>query len=208
MSVLPYTTTSNDVLYDCIIHSISNPVTNEPCYNRGRSNWSFSLIAPCYRICRNSEAQENYIFIQSLEFSLRFTIVKGNFRTKIEEVSSVWLVTWACVAEWIESLATLRQSFDISFICCERDCSLYVKHFDTHSDSTWKLSEWAALESDKRFTMYDKQVWLSTNTAYKQLRWSRGSVLAFGTHIRGFKPGRSRRKGSKAVCTMSHICGM
>ena len=27
----------------------------------------------------------------------------------------------------------------------------------------------------------------------KQLRWSRGSVLAFGTQVRGFKPGRSRR---------------
>ena len=50
----------------------------------------------------------------------------------------------------------------------------------------------------------------------KRLRWSRGSVLAFGTQIRGFKPGRSRRifqgeinpqhaflrKGCKAVCTM------
>ena len=27
----------------------------------------------------------------------------------------------------------------------------------------------------------------------KRLRWSRGSVLAFGTRVRGFKPGRSRR---------------
>ena len=29
--------------------------------------------------------------------------------------------------------------------------------------------------------------------SYKRLRWSRGSVLAFGTQVRGFKPGRSRR---------------
>ena len=57
---------------------------------------------------------------------------------------------------------------------------------------------------------------------FERLRWSRGSVLAFGTQVRGFKPGRSRRifqgeknpqqaflrKGSKAVCPMSHICGM
>ena len=28
---------------------------------------------------------------------------------------------------------------------------------------------------------------------YKRLRWSRGSVLAFGTQVRRFKPGRSRR---------------
>ena len=30
------------------------------------------------------------------------------------------------------------------------------------------------------------------NTFYR-LRWSRGSVLAFSTQVRGFKPGRSRR---------------
>jgi hypothetical protein len=49
-----------------------------------------------------------------------------------------------------------------------------------------------------------------------------GSVLAFGTQVRGFKPGRSRqifegeknpqhaffRRGSKAVGPMSSICGM
>jgi len=48
------------------------------------------------------------------------------------------------------------------------------------------------------------------------------SVLAFGTQVRGFKPGRSRRifkgeknpqhaflrRGSKAVCPMSQIWGM
>ena len=27
----------------------------------------------------------------------------------------------------------------------------------------------------------------------RRLRWSRGSVLAFGTQVRGFEPGRSRR---------------
>ena len=27
----------------------------------------------------------------------------------------------------------------------------------------------------------------------QRLRWSRGSVLAFGTQVRGFRPGRSRR---------------
>ena len=55
-----------------------------------------------------------------------------------------------------------------------------------------------------------------------RLRWSRGSVLAFGTQVRGFNTGRSRRifkgeknpqhaflrKENKAVCPMSHICGM
>jgi len=38
-----------------------------------------------------------------------------------------------------------------------------------------------------------------------RLRWSRGSVLAFGTQVRGFKPGRSRRifKGEKILTTPS-----
>ena len=30
-------------------------------------------------------------------------------------------------------------------------------------------------------------------SGYQRLRWSRGSVLAFGTQVRGFKTGRSRR---------------
>jgi hypothetical protein len=45
-----------------------------------------------------------------------------------------------------------------------------------------------------------------------RLRWSRGSVLAFGTQVRGFKPGRSLRifKGEKILSTLSFggICGM
>jgi hypothetical protein len=53
--------------------------------------------------------------------------------------------------------------------------------------------------------------------SFARLLWSRGSVLAFGTQVRGFKPDRSRRifqgekkpqhaflqKGSIAVCPMS-----
>ena len=37
----------------------------------------------------------------------------------------------------------------------------------------------------------------------KRLRWSKGSVLAFGTQIRGFKPGRSRWifQGEKILST-------
>jgi hypothetical protein len=38
-----------------------------------------------------------------------------------------------------------------------------------------------------------------------RLRWSRGSVRAFGTQVRGFKPGRSRRifKAEKILSTPS-----
>ena len=33
----------------------------------------------------------------------------------------------------------------------------------------------------------------NVNPVGKRLRWSRGSVLAFSTQVRGFNPGRSRR---------------
>ena len=41
--------------------------------------------------------------------------------------------------------------------------------------------------------------------SWYRLRWSRGSVPAFGTQVRGFKPGRSRRifKGEKLLSTPS-----
>ena len=50
--------------------------------------------------------------------------------------------------------------------------------------------------------------WYWKNLEYisgERLRWSRGSVLAFSTQVRGFKPGRSRRifKGQKILSTPS-----
>jgi len=43
------------------------------------------------------------------------------------------------------------------------------------------------------------------DTWYDRLRWSRGSMLAFGTQVCGFKPGRSRQifKGEKILSTPS-----
>ena len=42
-------------------------------------------------------------------------------------------------------------------------------------------------------------------TTLKRLRWSRGSVLAFGTQVRGFKPGRSSQifQGEEILSTPS-----
>ena len=71
-------------------------------------------------------------------------------------------------------------------------------------------------------TMSCRLYHIKVTRASKRLRWSRGSVLAFGTQVLGFKPGRTRLifqdeknlstpsfgKGSKAVCPTSHICGM
>jgi hypothetical protein len=43
------------------------------------------------------------------------------------------------------------------------------------------------------------------NSTHKRLRWSRGSVLAFSTRVRGLKPGQSRGifKGEKILSTPS-----
>ena len=38
----------------------------------------------------------------------------------------------------------------------------------------------------------------------KLLRWSRGSVLAFSTQVRGFKPGRSRRIFRAEISSARH----
>ena len=45
----------------------------------------------------------------------------------------------------------------------------------------------------------------SLTYSFQRLRWSRGSVLAFSTQVRGFKPGRSRRifNGEKILSTPS-----
>jgi len=50
-----------------------------------------------------------------------------------------------------------------------------------------------------------KKTYLRAVELFRPFRWSRGSVLAFGTQVRGFKPGRSRRifKGEKILSTPS-----
>jgi hypothetical protein len=61
-------------------------------------------------------------------------------------------------------------------------------------------------------TQTDRQTDIACYLLCKRLRWSRGSVLAFCTQVRGFKTGRSRRifrakkssaRPSKAVGPMS-----
>ena len=72
--------------------------------------------------------------------------------------------------------------------------------------------------ADMGFFKPDMQVASLLFSTYTRLRWSRGRVLAFGTQVHGFKPGRSRwifqgekkilstpsfGRESKAVCPMS-----
>ena len=56
-------------------------------------------------------------------------------------------------------------------------------------------SKWQKLKPTK-YTLHRQK---------KRLRWSRGRVLAFGTQVHGFKPGRSRRifQGEKILNTPS-----
>ena len=55
------------------------------------------------------------------------------------------------------------------------------------------------------FWMQSNNVWAAWNLYSIFLWWSRGSVLAFSTQVRGFKPGRSCRifKGEKILSTPS-----
>ena len=51
------------------------------------------------------------------------------------------------------------------------------------------------------------EVVVCLTTLTKRLRWSRGSVLAFGTQVRGFKPDRRRRilTGRKTLSVQSRL---
>ena len=90
---------------------------------------------------------------------------------------------------------------------------------------TWTLWKRTQLSKRRGYSLcfYDDGITPFTYWWCEALRWSRGSVLAFGTQVRGFKPGRSRQifqgekknpqhaslpKGSKAVCPMSQIYGI
>ena len=63
-------------------------------------------------------------------------------------------------------------------------------------------------DNETPFLQGSDLVYLRYNTKVgngQRLRWSRGNVLAFGTQVRGFKPGRSRRifQGEKILSTPS-----
>jgi hypothetical protein len=62
--------------------------------------------------------------------------------------------------------------------------------------SNYKVSRFH-VKKVKGFWDWEKQVSQklrkTSYTTLKRLRWSRGSVLASGTQVRGFAPGRSRR---------------
>jgi hypothetical protein len=81
-------------------------------------------------------------------------------------------------------------------------------------DSLWRPAVFSEVSRVPQ-TKTDSCFWLlslvfnitifNTYVRHYRLRWSRGSVLAFGTQVRGFKPGRSCRifKGEKIFSTPS-----
>ena len=122
----------------------------------------------------------------------------------------------------LQVIFSLIRSKDWQFYSCQRPLGFHLEHQSTTSLSLYKrihFSRWPNLEAVitsavlQRFRKHKRNAYYNVcNCLHKRLRWSRGSVLAFGTQVRGFVPGRSRRKnpqhpflrrGSKAVGPMS-----
>ena len=108
----------------------------------------------------------------------------------------------------------LRPSFN------KLSCRCDICSFELTFQYYWRLLEISSLASPTLFILAHSVLFhlsFSLTISTMRLRWSRGSVLAFSTQIRGFKPGRSRRnfrakkysqhaflpRGSKAVGPMS-----
>ena len=74
-------------------------------------------------------------------------------------------------------------------------CDFRVQPLNLHKN--WHISLLLVAKS--------KILYISVLYYIYRLRWSRGNVLAFGTQVRGFKPGRSRPifKGEKIFSTPS-----
>ena len=88
-----------------------------------------------------------------------------------------------------------RSYFRSGFVCL---FILVNERFIIHKLRNYK-------KNTKFCPIYQLQVISPLCAIVERLRWSRGSVLAFGTQVRGFKPGRIRRifQGEKILSTPS-----
>jgi hypothetical protein len=83
---------------------------------------------------------------------------------------------------------------DLRMFCCCRRHELVIKYFVQHLTVTCNSTT-----HTEPIVAFPLQQWLLERptmlryTYIIMLRWSRGSVLAFGTQVSGFKPRRSRR---------------
>jgi len=88
---------------------------------------------------------------------------------------------------------------------CHQTCMTYTSAESTVENSWWWAEELPEIGTVSWQNKFGKSVRLLVLLKsiivclIERLRWSRGSVLAFSTQVRGFKPGRSRRifKGRK-----------
>ena len=101
----------------------------------------------------------------------------------------------------------MKQKLFLIVLCGNFVCCSMVLSFASITQSRWEMSGiriWIFFILVHAVVLcyigYKRSI-----TLKKRLRWSRGSVLAFGTQVRGFKPGRCRWifQGEKIIITPS-----
>ena len=110
-----------------------------------------------------------------------------------------WLSVFSVICQTLKTLASLRTSQRT----CQTDnhgkSSVPLTVRDIYAGQSDNMAEW-------HFPRMIHMVRILHVWGYNErLRWSRCSVLAFDTQVRGFKPGRSRQifKGEKILSTPS-----
>jgi hypothetical protein len=107
----------------------------------------------------------------------------------------------SCLVISVDKYTNFRLTQPFTFIAkqlhvsthCRNIIRLQIKTFKKRylvqvSLLLWDLKIVKIIENISLFCQLVDVIYVNT-----RLRWSRGSVLAFGTQVRGFKPGRSRR---------------
>ena len=170
------------------------------------------------RITQNVLLESSYIFITT--DCPNFVVVRTPFVIGYRPGYISYVYVSVCFPYWMSHYrsehaahATGKEHgmFSPKFVCCSQ-------FFQSCTTTETYSKIIPAFKLIKRKLLVNAMQWREPNTYLTQrLRWSRGTVLAFGTQVCGLKPGRSHRifpqhaflrKGSKDVCPMSHICGM
>jgi len=150
---------------------------------------------------------QSYCIIQTVSFATKYMFSCNN--VTLAKAWVAWNIgipfCWGFVSN---SYRTLPTGCVISW---KKRCIRWISKFRNFRRCLFLL---------KGISCQKKKYWISYSTHSvhrKRLRWSRGSVLAFGTQVRGFAPGWSLRifrakknpqhaflrRGSKAVGPMS-----
>ena len=87
--------------------------------------------------------------------------------------------------------------------CVQHNSRLISSNSSPHRHTYVLLYQSIVFVSTVRRNHVTHTVTMRETYVSKRLRWSRGSVPAFGTKVRGFKPGRSRRNYFRAKKILS-----